>query len=60
MAAGRGSVQNRDRMAWVVLAVWAVVTLVAVVTKQAELVAIVTPVALVVLGFYFSGRRDGE
>jgi len=44
-------------MAWVVLSVWTIVTLVGLVTMQGELVATTTPVALVVLGFYFSGRR---
>lgn len=47
-------------MAWVVLGVWVVVTLVGLVTDDGNLIAGTTPVALVVLGFYFSGRRIGD
>lgn len=47
-------------MAWAVIVIWAIVTMAALITHDETLVATTSPVALVVLGFYFGGyRRNG-
>ncbi len=51
---------GRDRLAFGIAFVWAVAALVSLFTKDTTVVAIVTPVMLVVVTFTFGGKRNGN
>jgi fumarate reductase subunit D len=51
---------GRDRLAFGITFVWGIATLVSLFTKDTTVVAIVTPVMLVVAGFFFGRGRNGN
>lgn len=51
---------NRDRLAFLITVIWGASILTAVLLKETEVVAIVTPVMVVVSGFFFTRNGNGR
>jgi hypothetical protein len=49
----------RDVVTIAITTIWGLTTLVAALTNQATVVAVITPVMLVVAGFYYGAKRNG-